>query len=243
VLGEEPRVVDSEYTVPGRETENQLPMAFAATFGAKIAHSHLALEGGNLLSNGQGVCISSSTIIDQNLPRGHDLQAIGRRLNSTFGFTRWVYLKPLIGESTGHVDLFLTVGGTNKVILASYDPDQDRANAELMNENARLLADGLGGDGQTLEIIRIRQPTARDGRWLSYTNVIYANGVVLVPQYPDTCPDLDRQALDVYRRAFPDRRIVGIDTSKIATKRGGLHCLSLAIPRLHDPTGQSVASR
>ena len=225
VLGDEVRIVDFEYDVPGREVENQLPMAFAATFGMKIAHCHLLMEGGSLLSNGRGLCISSTRIVDQNIPRGHDVQGIGRILREDFGFDHWSYVLPLAGESTGHLDLFLTIAGPATVVLASYDPDEDHDNAVRMDDTARMLAGDITVDGRPLEVIRVRQPAVRDGCCRSYTNVIYGNGVVIVPQFPDICPDLDREALEVYRRVFPDRRIVGIDASKIVGKRGGLHCL------------------
>ena len=58
VLGDEVRIVDFEYDITGREIENQLPMAFAATYGMKISHCHLTMEGGNLLSKAAG-CASA----------------------------------------------------------------------------------------------------------------------------------------------------------------------------------------
>ena len=247
VVGGEPRVIDFEYQVPGREVENQLPMAFAATFGMKVAHCRLAMEGGSYLSNGRGLCISSTRLVEQNLGRGHDLQSIGRMLNRHFGFETWVYLPPIHGESTGHLDLFLSVGGPATVFLAAYDPDADAENAARMDANARTLAETVTSDGRPLEVVRVPQPAARDGCWRSYTNVIYADGVVIVPQYPDCAPDLDRQALTIYRTAFPERRVVGIDASRIAPQRGGLHCLSLAIPQMpaapESASGRTVATQ
>jgi agmatine deiminase len=237
------QVVDFEYVVSGREVENQLPMAFAATFGLKIAHCHLAMEGGSCLSNGRGLCISSTRLIEQNQGRGHDLEGIGRMLNSSFGFEKWSYVLPIIGETTGHVDLFLSIGGPHTIFLAAYDPKEDRENAERMDANADLLAEIVADGGRPLEIIRVPQPAARDGYWRSYTNVIYANGVVIVPQFPDFSPELDQQALAIYRRAFPERRIVGIDASRIVTKRGGLHCLALSIPRMPDQPAGLAGSR
>lgn len=233
VVGDDgPRVIDFEYQVPGREVENQLPMAFAASFGMRIAHSHLAMEGGSYLSNGRGLCISSTRLIEQNQSRGFDIPSIGKFLHKAFGFKDWVYLPPIVGEPTGHLDLFLSMGGPTTVLLAAYDPAEDRENADRMDANARNLMENVGGDRRPMEIIRIQQPTARDGCWRSYTNVIYANGVVIVPQFPDFSPELDRQALATYRRVFPDRRVVGVDASQIIRKQGGLHCLSLDIPHL-----------
>jgi len=233
VVGEHgARVVDFEYQVPGLEVENQLPMAFAASFGMQITHSHLAMEGGGYLSNGRGLCISSTRLIEQNQSRGFDIQSIGRFLHTAFNFKDWIYVPPIIGETTGHLDLFLSLGGPGTIFLAAYDPAEDRENADRMDANARTLMENVVVEGRPPEIIRIRQPAARDGCWRSYTNVIYANGVVLVPQFPDFSPDLDREALATYRRAFPDRQVVGIDTSAIIRKRGGLHCLSLDLPHL-----------
>ncbi len=232
VVDGEPHVVDFEYNVSDREVENQLPMAFAATFGMKIAHCHLVMEGGNCLSNGRGLCISSTTLVDHNVERGQDLHAVGRMLNRYFGFRKWTYILPIIGETTGHIDLFLNICGPNTVFLAAYDPEEDRDNAVRMDAHAGALSEIVTEDGRPLEIIRIPQPAARDDVWRSYTNVIYGNDVVLVPQFPNFSPKLDRQVLEIYRRAFPERRVVGIDSSKIVTKRGGLHCLALSIPKM-----------
>src|SRR5688572_22077189 len=54
-----PRVIDATYQFLDREAEDQVPLAFAAKYGLKISHSPLSMEGGNCLSNGKGLCISS----------------------------------------------------------------------------------------------------------------------------------------------------------------------------------------
>lgn len=223
------RVVDFDYHHAGRDQENQLPMAFAATFGMKIAHCKLTLEGGNFLSNGRGWCVSSAAMIEQNKVRDYDVATIARILKDDFRFSHWTYLMPLVGESTGHLDMFLTIADPSTVVLASYDPEDDPANAARMNENAEVLS-AVRLDDKPLRIVRVPTPAARDGVWRSYTNVIYANGVLLVPQYPDYAPELDRRALEVYREVLPTWKIVGIDASTLVGKRGSLHCLSLNLP-------------
>jgi agmatine deiminase len=94
-----------------------------------------------------------------------------------------------------------------------------------------------------IDVVRIPMPSHSDGNWRSYTNVIYANGVVLVPQYPDTNPDLDKFALNVFREAMPDWKIIGIDCSKLIAKRGALHCVSRNIPSLGRRGEASAAPR
>lgn len=231
VVNGDVRIIDFEYTPTGFESENQLPLAFAATYGMKIKHCKLAFEGGNLLSNGCGLCISSTSLIDHNIDRYHTPQEIGEVLKNELRFSMWSYLPPLVGEPTSHVDLFLTMAGPSTLVLASYDPADDPENSLLMDDHARQL-EGIRVDGQPMKIFRVEQPAAKDGAWRSYTNVIYANGVVLVPQYPDVSPELDRRALETYAAALPDWKIVGIDASTIIGKRGSLHCLSLNLPSM-----------
>lgn len=89
--------------------------------------------------------LSSDTIsffLWQLLPlaRGHDLQAVGRLLNGHFGFTKWSYLLPLIGESTGHIDLFLTVGNRRHVVVRGPSIAFSRA----WHAAAGILPPGLG---------------------------------------------------------------------------------------------------
>lgn len=101
-------------------------------------------------------------------------------------------------------------GDTGIVALVS-QPDQEQRTLDLLRDR------GIANDG------------IRFFTWPAESMWVQDFGP---QQFPNTCPDLDREALEVYRRVFPDRRIVGIDVSKIIGKRGGLHCLSLSIPRL-----------
>ena len=73
-------------------------------------------------------------------------------------------------------------------------------------------------------------PDHDDGYWRTYTNIVFANGVVLVPVYPDYCPDLDEEALAIYRRLLPDRQVVGIDCSGLIKMNGALRCITMNFP-------------
>jgi hypothetical protein len=107
-------------------------LAFAATYGMKLAPERLTMEGGNLLSNGRGLCVSSTTLIEQNKMRGYDLQVVGSILQSDFRFKQWTYLPPLAGEPTGHVDMFVTLTSPTTAIVGQYDPRDDAVNARQL---------------------------------------------------------------------------------------------------------------
>lgn len=231
LVGDDLRLIDFRYHFEGREIEDQLPLAMAAKYGMKIAPSELTMEGGNLLSNGRGLCVSSSTIIEQNRSRGYDLQTIGAILQKSFRFSQWSYLPPLIGEPTGHVDMYVALTSPTTVVVGAYDPAYDAQNASQLDQAAQTLA-AVVVDDAPLTVVRMPMPPRTDGKWRTYTNVIFANGALLVPQYPDYCPELDRRALEIYRELLPDWEIVGINASTLIDKRGSLHCLSRNLPAL-----------
>jgi agmatine/peptidylarginine deiminase len=232
VVGDEDvRIIDFSYHFADRKIEDQTPLAFAATYGMKLAPERLTMEGGNLLSNGRGLCVSSTTLIEQNKMRGYDLQVVGSILQSDFRFKQWTYLPPLAGEPTGHVDMFVTLTSPTTAIVGQYDPRDDAVNARQLDDVAKAL-EAVTVDGAAIKVTRLPMPPHHDDKWRTYTNVIYANGVVLVPQYPDICPELDKQALEIYRQALPEWKIVGINASTLIEKRGSLHCLSRSVPVL-----------
>jgi agmatine/peptidylarginine deiminase len=233
VVSDHTTVVDFTYPEQNRDLEDNFGLAFAATFGLHYDHAHLTFDGGNLTSNGHGVCISTTLPGGSNASRGYNAAQIGQLLHNHFHFERWIRLKPLEGEPTGHVDMFLTLCAPDKAIVGVYRRDDDPTNSAILDENATLLQGEQTNSGP-IQVIRIPMPSHKDGNWRTYTNVIYANGVVLVPQYPDTDPDLDKVALNVFHEALPDWKVEGIDCSKLIVKRGALHCISRQVPSLGD---------
>jgi agmatine deiminase len=242
VISDHVTVVDFTYPEQNRDYEDNFAMALAATFGMHYNHCGLTLEGGNLLTNGDGICVTTLRMLARNQARGYDADHIGALLHDHFRFERWVRLNELEGEPTGHADMFVTFCAMNKAIVGFFRAEDDSANAKILEDNVRILKDQATHKGP-LEIVRIPMPSHRDGNWRSYTNVIYANGVVLVPQYPDVDPAMDKVAIDVYRQAIPDWKVVGIDCSKLITKRGALHCISRNIPSLGGPGEASPTQR
>lgn len=233
VQGSQASVADYAYTPPNRDEEELFGVSLAATFGFPFERAELSFEGGNMLTNGDGLCISTNIVFGQNSTRGYDAQQICKILHEKFHFEKWTYLKPMVGEPTGHADMFVTFCAPNVAVVGQYDPDDDEANARILDENASLLEGAATKDGP-MKVVRIRTPPHRDDIWRSYTNVIYANDTLLVPQYPHVSPELDQAALETYQRLLPKWKVIGIDCSTISAKRGDLHCISLNIPVLSD---------
>jgi agmatine/peptidylarginine deiminase len=226
-------VVDYAYTQPNRDYGDLFGATFAATFGYEFSRAELSFEGGNLLTNGDGLCVSTNALIAQNAGRGYDATQILNILGTNFRFKRWTYLVPLEGEPTHHADMFCTICATNLAVVGSCTREQDSTNAEILDKNTETLTGQPTSQGP-MKVARIPMPYHRDGNWRSYTNVIYVNGTLLVPQYRGNDVELDKVALTTYRKLLPTWEVVGIDCSTLADKRGALHCISFNIPWLPD---------
>ena len=73
-------VIDYAYTQPNRDYGELFGTTFAGTFGYEFARAELSFEGGNLLTNGDGLCVTTNTIAAQNASRGYDETQIGNVL-------------------------------------------------------------------------------------------------------------------------------------------------------------------
>jgi agmatine deiminase len=85
--------------------------------------------------------------------------------------------------------------------------------------------------GKQLNITELPMPDAvvYDDQRLpaSYANFYIANNAVIVPTY--RC-NKDEKALMIIQDAFPERKVVGIDSTDIIWGLGSFHCLSQQEP-------------
>ena len=114
---------------------------FEECFDGDFVDVALSLEGGNLLSNGSGLVLTSSTIFNQNAARG-DRAFLNTVMISATGCNQWATVSPLNGERTGHVDLLATFLSPTRLVIAQADPSEDEFNAESLDKIASSL-DGL----------------------------------------------------------------------------------------------------
>lgn len=223
--------VDFQYAAPESDPhDDDVPLHLSRGLHVPAHRAELILEGGDLIGNGRGLILGSKRIIDKNAAKyGYDRQEIAQLLGENLGCTEWAPLPPLVGEPTGHVDMFVTFVGPGTVVVGKYDPAVDEVNADRLDRIAEALA-RLTCDGRPLRVERIPMPAHTDGLWRTYTNVAFVNGRLLVPVYPDAAPDLDRQALAIYASLMPDWEIVPIDASTLIRRKGALHCVTLNLP-------------
>ncbi len=229
-------VIDAEYDF-NRGSDDLVPALLARHLELPLVQVAMRIEGGNLLSNGQGLCIATEELLNVNAERGMTEDAAAEVLRSCFGTTQLVLLEPLVGEMTGHVDMFATFTAPDTVVVGSIAKATDPVNAAILDRNAARLAAVRTARGP-LNVVRIPMAPHGDGVWRTYTNVIYANGLLLVPIYPGLDDAGQRQAMQTYARLLPGWRIVGLDVRALCELGGALHCISMNLgpaqpPRTH----------
>ena len=192
-------------------------------------------QGGNLLSNGDGLCASTAALLESNQLGGYDEFKVAWVLGRHFGFRRWLRLRALVGEETQHVDMFAAFLAPNIAVVGQYDPQVDATNAEVLDEAAAALANETTSLGP-MQVYRVPMPPRTDGVWRTYTNIVLANGVLVVPTYEGVDLTVQQAVLELYARLMPKWKVVGVNADTVIRLGGALRCICLNLPQFVNPS-------
>ena len=160
-------------------TRDALDRRIAALAGARRLPSTLALEGGGLECNGQGLAIACEALVRQRNP-GLDREALTAAYRQLPGVQRVIWLPAGLAEDPhqratitgpyvawgtgGHTDEFVRFADARTVLLAWPD-DADAAShpvsrltRQRMQRNAEVLAAARTVDGLPLRVLRVPMP-------------------------------------------------------------------------------------
>ncbi len=219
-----------------------VPGAMGGMFDAPVVNVPLWIAGGNILNNGDGLCVttvlgafgSRSQIITKDGKLNYnrdDLNKVSSAMAKYLGVREWCCLPKLKDEPTGHVDMFVTFTAPDVAVVARCDPALDSVNAGILDESADILSRQKTSYGRPIRVMRIPMPPrTAEGYWRSYTNVVFANEIILVPSYSDVDPAVEKQAMDLYASLLPDMRVVPIVVDDIVGIEGYLHCMTSNVP-------------
>ncbi|WP_241263303.1 agmatine deiminase family protein [Parahaliea mediterranea] len=205
--------------------------------GAELESVSLVLEGGAIESDGRGTLLTTERcLLNRNRNPRLDRSAVEAALGAALGLrhVNWLRHGALEGDDTdSHVDTLARLCPDNIILYQDCDDSADSHYAELsaMAEELRGLRDA---DGRPYRLLPLPWPMAQhdpdDGHRLpaTYANFLVFNDLVLVPTYDDP---RDAEALKQVSRAFPGRRIQGLDCRPLIRQHGSLHCITMQLPR------------
>ncbi|MEG0188733.1 MAG: agmatine deiminase family protein, partial [Algoriella sp.] len=196
----------------------------------------IIMEGGSVEFNGKDTLLTSkSCLLNENRNPEYSQEQIEEFLRNYYGVSQILWVEDgIVGDDTdGHIDD--TIRFVNEdTVLTVVEVDETDDNYELLQVNLRQLQEMRLPDGRPLNIIELPMPDGVycEGERLpaSYANFYIANKSVIVPTY--NCAK-DAIALDIIQKCFPDREIVGIDSTDIIWGLGSFHCLSQQEPKIN----------
>ena len=223
-----------------RPRDDAFPRKWAGAAGLRLRTVRWTVQGGNFISNGAGLGLTTNRIFQDNYIRFPNAQPgqnveVERREMVTYDFKRCfnldqlVVLEPLQQEATKHADMFVTMLAPDRALVAQLDPWHDATNAAILDRNARKLA-AVRVNDKPMEVHRIRIPPRQGTYWSPYTNIILANDLLLMPTFDSDDPSIVAGALATYRRLLPRHTVKTIDMTSMKSLQGSLHCLSMNLP-------------
>ena len=218
---------------PPYDLDDVIPTKIGAEFDIPVFHPGIVMEGGSVEFNGKGTVLTSkSCLLNPNRNPHLNQEEIEQFLRDFYGVEQVLWVDDgIIGDDTdGHIDDTVRFVNENTVLTVVEDNPEDE-NYEILQHNLKQLQEMRLLDGTPLNIVELPMPDPviwEDQRLpASYANFYIANKSVIVPTF--RC-DKDKIALDIIQKHFPDRKVVGIDSTEIIWGLGSFHCLSQQEP-------------
>jgi agmatine deiminase len=221
------------------DLDNRISRRLAAlgAFGpSRLDTLGLILEGGSIESDGRGTVLTTSEcLLSPNRNPHLSRSDVEEFLRREFGANRVLWLEHgrIAGDDTdSHIDTLARLCPGDAIAYTACDDPSDPHYRPLaaMAEQLRAFRTADGGPYRLFALPWPEAVHDEDGRRLpaTYANFLVINEAVLVPLYGSPT---DPAALEILGRAFPGRRITGIDCRPLLTGNGSLHCITMQLPK------------
>ncbi len=218
---------------PPYDLDDVIPTKIAQHFNLPIYHPDIVMEGGSVDFNGNGTLLTSTAcLLNKNRNPHLNQQQIEEYLQNYYGVEQVLWVNEgIIGDDTdGHIDDTVRFVDEDTVVTVIEENKADE-NYDILQENLEALKTMRLLNGKQLNIVELPmpEPVYYDGQRLpaSYANFYIANSSVIMPTYRSKN---DEKALNILEQCFPDRKVIGIDSTDIIWGLGSFHCLSQQEP-------------
>jgi len=192
---------------------------------------NFVLEGGAIESNGDGVLLTTTKCLtEKNRNPKLSQKQIEQALIRFFGLKKilWLDYGYLSGDDTdSHIDTLARFVSKDTIVYQSCDDENDEHYDELKKMETQLKT-FKGVTNQSFKLVPLPWIEAKynnnERLPATYANFLIINKAVLVPTYNDKN---DKQALEIFKKLFPKRDIIGIDCSTLIKQHGSLHCVTM----------------
>jgi agmatine deiminase len=218
---------------PPFEQDDVIPTLIAEQLDIPVFNPGIVMEGGSVEFNGAGTILTTTAcLLNENRNPHLNKEQIEEYLMECYGAEQVLWLGDgIVGDDTdGHID-DITRFVNEDTVLTVVEGNPLDENYILLHENLAALREMRLPNGKPLNIFTLPMPSPviHENTRLpaSYANFYISNAAVVVPTFRDVHDEL---ALEVIQSVFPDRKVIGIDSTDIIWGLGSFHCLSQQEP-------------
>jgi agmatine deiminase len=220
---------------PPYDLDDVIPTLIAKNYKIPVFNPPLIMEGGSVDFNGKGTVLTTrACLLNENRNPQFSQKQIEAYLENYYGVEQILWLdEGIIGDDTdGHIDDITRFVNEDTVVTVMETNKQDE-NYDILQDNLKELKKMRLLNGKQLNIIELPMPEPviyEDQRLpASYANFYIGNAAVIVPTF--RCKH-DQTAIDILEKCFPDRKVIGLDSTDIIWGLGSFHCLSQQEPAI-----------
>jgi agmatine deiminase len=207
-------IVDHIYNRP-RPLDDLIPGVVGAAWGIPVYGMDLVTAGGNYMSDGRGIAMSSRLVIDENTSlTPAEIDSI---VQAYLGVGQYEKLPYIQTSGIHHIDCWAKLLSPGKILIRSVPSTHtDYARIEA---NVAYISTLMSSWGRPYEIVRVYTPNNEP-----YTNSIILNDKVLVPLYGTAWDD---DAIATYQAAMPGYEVLGFSYSWLSDD--AIHCRAMGV--------------
>ncbi|MBI5621423.1 agmatine deiminase family protein [Candidatus Falkowbacteria bacterium] len=214
--------------------DDRVPQTIGKLFNLPVIKPNMVLEGGSIDVNGQGTLLTTrQCLLNKNRNPRLSQRQIEQQLTRYLGARHILWLDSgIVGDDTsGHIDDIARFVNATTIVCAVENNRRD-ANYSILKKNFQDLKTMTDQAGKKLRIIPLPMPQPvffrRRRLPASYLNFYIANKTVLVPTFRN---GHDVASLSILKKAFPSRKVVGLDCRNLIWGLGAIHCSTQQQPK------------
>ncbi len=207
-------VVDFTYNRP-RPNDDQIPTKYAINQSLPVFDMPLVATGGNYMTDGQGIAISTTLIWEENT--GYTHEQINQIVEQYLGIDTYHVVPDVNGEYIKHVDCWGKYLSPDTILIREVPTSHSQY--DEIETAVDYFESQLSCYGTPYTVVRVYTPENQP-----YTNSLILNDKVLVPI---TGSQWDDDAILSYQQAMPGYEVLGFTGSWASTD--ALHCRAMGI--------------
>jgi agmatine deiminase len=207
-------IVDFTYNRP-RPYDDVIPGAYATNQSIPLYFMSLEHTGGNYMTDGQGIAISTTLVWEENTGLTHE--QINQTMENYLGITTYHVVPDVNGDYIEHIDCWGKYLSLDTILIRQV-PTSNSQYAQI-EAAVHYFENQTSCYGTPYHVVRVYTPNGEP-----YTNSLILNNKVFVPIMGDQWDD---DAIASYQAAMPGYDVLGFTGSWMSTD--ALHCRVMGI--------------